>query len=705
MTTSGRDKRPAGAEASKAQHAKKRACLPPCQQAKVPPGQDALDTDRGSQWDERPSSAPSIQQGGAAGSRGKRMCVTAGGRPRRDLPEGSRGWSRLKDPLSGSYTTPSGAVIKYRVPYSSLCAADHEFYLAKSTCKTLVPEEKQRLEDICRRAADEAKDRVRFFQDLAARCPERYHRCSSGALSIHREGVARGARALKGIPDRYTERSSIRLNSALEGKECRGFLAHESVVCRLGSTTIMKADNVKEYLPKNEAVASEWEPQSHLCPIEEDGVARALCEKHEVDLLLTSDTLTRLMSLLPENMSPRWEVPVRVVGIQGTGKRLAIFMDALPSASASVKEILTRAALTTIQNAVRRPSRSCQQGRGLERAVLGTEASLGMGDAEDRHKELVGENSNVFYSTWTYNGIRMLVRYSYMGLLGPDMGGKYVCCGTKVEHSLYENFEEYTIDEMMRWWSTLFLHPNSHLLLARVDSQTEKVVRCERMNRATIDACRGHSFRPESGVQNLFFIISGVRDLKEGAYLAAHAKGENVVVWFDAEREGTGAVGEKRANGAKMTALTKVARGQVNKEVEFVPPTWRVENPSEPQIPQIYPPWSEGKASHEAKAEFFFNRKNQVFHCLGHLSGGKCARRDCPLPHLSKDDLRSLDHVFGKVKGLFRGKEKWKLKKVPHCFAFAQGEPCPFGGQDKCIYPHITAKQLAELEKLCQCKR
>ena len=245
--------------------------------------------------------------------------------------------------------------------------------------------------------------------------------------------------------------------------------------------------------------------------------------------------------------------------------------------------------------------------------------------------------------------------------------------------------------------------PKSHLLLARVDSQTERVVRCERMNRATIDACRGHSFQPEIGMQNLFSIISSVRDLRKGAYLAAHAKGENVVVWFEAEREGKGAVGEQRANGAKMMALSRVARGRVNREVEFVPPTWRAENPSDPQIPQIYPPWTEGKARHGSKAEFFFNRKNQVFHCLAHLNGGNCARRDCPFPHLCKDDLRSLDHVFEKVKGLFRGKEKWKLKKIPHCFAFAQGEPCPFGGQDKCVYPHITAEQLAELEKLCQC--
>ena len=87
------------------------------------------------------------------------------------------------------------------------------------------------------------------------------------------------------------------------------------------------------------------------------------------------------------------------------------------------------------------------------------------------------------------------------------------------------------------------------------------------------------------------------------------------------------------------------------------------------------------------------------------MKGKKCfgGEAACPFPHLSKSEVEECSLMYEKCLGLFKGKKKvLHLKSVPHCFAYKSNQPCPFGGEESCPYPHLSERVVQELtKKLC----
>lgn len=623
-------------------------------------------------------------------NQGKGSITQAGG-IRWENPSGSA------ERPSRLFVSSSGELVPYKVPYSSICPADHAFYLENAArYKDLSPSEQMRFDDCHKRAAREGEERKAFFQKLASQHPERYHRHSARAAEFYGSHVSNRVRELLKVPNEYRVCGAVALKCCREMGGVQGLLQHQQRVCSLGSLRMMERDNLKEYLPQNDIIGGEMMDRlqvSCVPPIEEDVLATELCKVHCAGVSMTSDALCSLISLVPENFDSPWEIPVRVSLDEDQRTKQVVMGNPLPKYSLSAKEMLTQVAEAGIENCIRNHPQQSQRGTGVVSEFQVCDASKlceGASCTEGVRvlsKNVLEASSNLFYSTWTFGDLRLLVRYSYLGLLkGTNRSDKYACCSAKLEYSLHENYEEYTVPEMMKWWSRLFVHPNSHLLLARVEAESEKVVRTERMNRATIDACRSNKFNPEIGVENFYGILQHVMTLPQGSYILSHRRGENRVLCLS----------EARGGSDKGTiACTSKPRGLLNTEIELVPPAWRAEDPDQPQIPGTFPPWKQ-------RGQWFFQKNKKVVrHCQAYLRGEACAGKMCPLPHLSRQELAQCETVHDKCLKLFK-KRVSHMKSVPHCFAHLKGQPCPFGGAEKCIYPHLSQRCLEELSKLCR---
>jgi hypothetical protein len=497
------------------------------------------------------------------------------------------------------------------------------------------------------------------------------------------------------------------------------FLCHEKVVCRLGSIALLSHDNYKEYLNDNDNRVVAPEPKERdrdrltsAIPMEQDDVALALSKKHNADIIMSSEALTALISGVPENMEASWEIPVTVVSGFLNSKRI-IVGDPLMKCSLSVKEMLAKVSQISMQRSIQtNPKLQFMSDIELSDMDSSSEGVACVEKASELHERLVRDSSNLCYSTWTFGEFRILARYSYLGLLSCDRGErkKFACCGSKLEYSLYENLEKYTVSEMIEWWSKLFIHPNSHLLLARVDANSEKLVRTERINRAIVDGFRGNSFDPKNGLDNFYQILNHIKNLPEGSFLLSREKGEKTKVKClsgmvsslkDSDARAGGS-GESCAPTCDLFHLSR-DRGALNKEIEFISPEWRAENGQIPQIPDTFPPWLETLDT-GGRSLSFFNKKNQIFHCHAYLKGGKkCVHENCPWPHLNEAELKSCDKLVDLLPKSKHGERKKFLTKIPYCFAYAAGQVCPFGGGDTCPYPHLSQRVVKELGKLlCQ---
>ncbi|QDZ18212.1 hypothetical protein HOP50_01g07140 [Chloropicon primus] len=631
----------------------------------------------------------------SAGDDGKRNASCSPHAERREVSKSNgktRGGVRTRTRSFKSH----GKVVSYKLPYSSLCAADHRFYVENAAKYwDLSPADQERVNYCGERAAKEAGERAAFFQNLAAQYQERYQQFSAGALEVFRAYVSKRSKEIRKMPKSCSVDGVIALENHREsGNDTEGLLSHERAVCSLGALRILESDRLQDYLPDGNIVGPDLKDNAarETCvgPIENDALAKELCIEHDAAVAITSEALTSLLSLVPENAEARWEVPVKVS--QDQDKRIVYVSDPLPEYKVSAKEMLTKVGEEGVRNCVMR-SHSKQIGRHKSVALFGEESGCPRTAkaAQVMNEKLLKEGSNLFYSIWTYGSVRLLVRYSYLGLLGGSQGSKYAFPAAKLEYSLHENYEDYTVQEMMRWWWELFLHPNAHLLLAKVDAETERVAQTERMNRGTVHACKGFTFSPEVGAQNFGCILKHVTGLrKEGFYVLSHRRGEvRRVVCLSA--------GEERGEGGGENKVASVnigkPRGLLSRDIEFVPPQWIGEiGKNFLQIPGTFPPWVEKKR--------FFDKK-QVRHCKTWADGRRCGK-GCPLPHLSASELAQCDNVWSKVKDLFGGRAPHCIQRVPHCFAAAQGQPCPFGGEAQCPYPHLSQRIVQELEKLCQ---
>lgn len=601
-----------------------------------------------------------------------------------------------------------------KLPFSSLSREDHKWYVENiARYQNLTREDQERMSEIGDRAAQEAEERTEFFRNLAFECQKRYMQYSKEALEFFGGHLRKRKLEVLRLPQEYSEYCRIPLSRA-SSPEKKDFLLHEKVVCQTGSVPILKTDNVKKYLKKCKAVDLESMPslaRTCVTPIESDLLASKLCDKLGANIVMTSESMTALMSLVPENFNAHWEIPITVSEEAGTQRKVVV-ADPLPEPTVSVKKMLTKVSEMSIESSIRESSAMefftrvevCDEQADEEKEDEDGCTSV----ARELHEKLTAEKRNLFYSTWTFSKFRILVRYSYLGLLPCANGQKFACCGTKLEYSLYENYEKFTISEMMNWWSKLFIHPNSHLLLARVDADNESVARTERMNRATVDACRGFSFQPEVGLDNFNNVLVCIADLAAGSYLLSHSKGASSISCLSSSANEEGGNNAASARGevpgpprtSKTFPFAKV-RGELNREIEYIPPEWKptsVNGAVVDQIPGTFPPWTRNN-----KLTFFSN--NVVRYCDAYMKGKKCfgGEAACPFPHLSKSEVEECSLMYEKCLGLFKGKKKvLHLKSVPHCFAYKSNQPCPFGGEESCPYPHLSERVVQELtKKLC----
>ncbi|KAL4440696.1 hypothetical protein ABPG77_000405 [Micractinium sp. CCAP 211/92] len=195
---------------------------------------------------------------------------------------------------------------------------------------------------------------------------------------------------------------------------------------------------------------------------------------------------------------------------------------------------------------------------------------------------------------------------------------EHVLLGLKTEYLPEEESEEFTVDELCRWWLRLHICPTADALLAaHVHVPHSKLLSCQTLTAADLELhCSGGSEEDGgeaasrhmrrlagAGLALLHQLLGALGALGPGRYLLAHAPGEPTCCLFKALSEEAAEAVEGQPPPLPCSATlaqpgtiydlhaAHQRSGATDTETPcFVPPRWRPFHPDIPQIPYTFPP-------------------------------------------------------------------------------------------------------------------
>ncbi|KAK7109022.1 little elongation complex subunit 2-like isoform X2 [Littorina saxatilis] len=140
-----------------------------------------------------------------------------------------------------------------------------------------------------------------------------------------------------------------------------------------------------------------------------------------------------------------------------------------------------------------------------------------------RQPECTGDH--VSYHLWNLSGVSVMVRSNNHAFIR-DMRQqqKVVYVRAKAERQVHYGLEQITLSECIRAWLGCYLRPNSYLLRARVNMQTQEVVHIEELQLDQI-LQPSLNFSPPYAFAVLQNIFSKLMELPAGSYLLSHEPG------------------------------------------------------------------------------------------------------------------------------------------------------------------------------------
>ena len=625
----------------------------------------------------------------------------------------------------------------YRVPYSSMSAFEHQWFLMWSAQLAANPaiasnvREQQRFEDIRKVVELEKRERLAFFRKVFL-CSDNIKRvlCASDDVievcRLHTTKQAYLTRTQE-IPSTYSIHTSVALCDRVDPNPNKDVLTFGQVVCQLGEMPVVDVDRLTDMyqmegarLVLGDKISTEALPRG----AEDNGLSNALARMHNANAVLPDKTMRLLLSLVPGALDQAWQVPFRVE-TSPDGKKAVKFCDPLPVCSLSVREMLSLSAELCIQRDICSTAATTES-KGphfLPKGWEGEGGGQGHGTkARLLHEHLVSVAQNLTYTTWKFGPHDLLVRNTSDGVFGSAEGEEGACnrvayVKAKAECSLYQGTETYTQKEIMDWWVTLFIQPSSHLLLGRIDSDSESVHYFDRLNRASVVHLGGPAFEPAIGIDNFYALLNMTKRLDDGSYMLVHRRGEARVLCFasvaDDEvaesqaqtfshlllQERAPKVLSRMPDGSRrLYTIDGIDWGQRSDALEFIPPEWipclEVETC---QIPDTFPPWLDGKPS----LKTIFTQDKNIMHCRPFAKCNACIHgSQCTLPHLDRDAVNECKKLFCAYNNDRCRLDWWKSfvpQRLVYCFAHSAGQPCPYGGSDKCPYPHLDRSAIDEI--------
>jgi len=385
-----------------------------------------------------------------------------------------------------------------------------------------------------------------------------------------------------------------------------------------------------------------------------DKQSQDLAQKHRVDVVMSSSSLTTLICNIPPSYPHQWEIPVTVT--------TSVSPTPTPGGETNWKTVYIDKKLIPKRMTLREKN-EIYYNLVLEHLSLQTQNFKVFQQTQQETQqpqpefESELENENLTYNLWKFGDIRILVRCKIHGFIStttPTPGFRYIGVKPKLEYLSTIGWEEISIGETANEWIYTYLRPDAHLVLGRIDVKDSKLLQMEYKDMPSI-LPSGCLFKPGHSAKIVFVLLQKLLTLPEGRYLISHnPKDENILIY--------------RSTSSPPLQLDNVAMdcakdfdydlhnayqnsGMTDTEtIPYIPTKW-IHQPN--QIPYTYP------LNPNLNSKAYKLQYGHIHHCFSFALTGTCPQTgNCQFPHLTRNEVENF--VAAKPK---KKKPKKKKKK------------------------------------------
>ncbi|TPX72377.1 hypothetical protein SpCBS45565_g00476 [Spizellomyces sp. 'palustris'] len=432
-------------------------------------------------------------------------------------------------------------------PVSSLCLEEHVHFLRlqhmhKSNPDSMSQRDRETFATLSARVKEEQELYHLVDKNLTIGIKERLgyinHNIERGIQELQRH---RHAAALK-YPRYYLDHRTLSVAASVSVRKSVAFrflkIVHREGKCHKFALPSIKApvtiptsqDCVD---PHNSNQTGKW---FHRCkpPVSTDPVAKRLAAQHDIDMVISSSTLSTLASMGASQVR-EVELPVVVKEVMSSLNdaekgRSVVFFDK-PCACNDIGRRVQNDKFFKNQMKAHYLDVQGADATGFSDALT-TDQSQNNGQNEEGELEASNEtdvastdqNDNLQYAVWELGVLRLLIRYTIHGWIPENRSGqkRYAYVQSKMEYQLERGLEQLTNEDSIRLWIKLLIRPDSQLVLGRFNPMTSQLVHIER--RSLEDMAVDTSW-PLACSQYLHDILTSMQSLSLGTYLIWRGKG------------------------------------------------------------------------------------------------------------------------------------------------------------------------------------
>ncbi|KND00831.1 uncharacterized protein SPPG_03937 [Spizellomyces punctatus DAOM BR117] len=554
--------------------------------------------------------------------------------------------------------TERPAEIPVATPISSLCLEEHAHFLRLQHMQKTNPDsmsqgDREAYASLSARVKEEQELYYLVDKNLTIGIKERLgyinHKIERGIQELQRR---RHAAALK-YPRYYLDHRTLSIAPSTSPHKSVAFrflkIVHQKGKCHALALPSMKApvtmSNSQACVdPQNSSQACKW---CHRCkpPVSTDPVAQRLAAEHDIDMVISSSTLSALASMGASQVR-EVELPVVVKEVMSNlndaekGRSVVYFDKPCACNDIGRREQNDK----FFKNQMKAQFLNIQGADATVFSdVLMTDQSQKNGQNEEGEVDASNEidvtgtdqNDNLQYAVWELGALRLLVRYTIHGWIPEKRSGqkRYAYVQSKMEYQLERGLEQLTNEESIRLWIKLLIRPESQLVLVRFNPMNSQLVHIER---GSLEDMAVETSWPLAFSQYLHDILTSTKSLSLGTYLIWHGKGADHLtikksVSFD------------RASDIPYEARLKLydLHGKHQDitlradEASYIPLEWKGSLDLPLQIPYTFTPIP--KASIPSRKPVL-----PIKWCRAYRFNKQCQDTSCQFAHLSDSEVRRL---------------------------------------------------------------